>query len=163
MAPLEASEFTPEADIHLQEIRGRIRAHPKAQRISAIATAAAAGISRVTLHRIEKGEPSVNAGAYASAASALGLALVVVESKPRAGSGQVDRKGWLPSRVRIHDYPQLARLAWQLHGTETLTPSQAFALYERNWRHVEVDDLTTDERQLVEALRIAFSEDHRDV
>lgn len=67
MQSLDASEFTPETDIHLREIGRHIRAHRRALRISAIATAEAAGISRVTLHRIEKGEPSVNAGAYASA------------------------------------------------------------------------------------------------
>ena len=42
----------------------RIRAHRKARRISATTAAEAAGMSRVTLHRIEKGEPSVTMGAY---------------------------------------------------------------------------------------------------
>ena len=41
----------------------QIRAHRKSLRVSATATAEAAGMSRVTLHRIERGEPSVTMGA----------------------------------------------------------------------------------------------------
>lgn len=42
-------------------------------RVTAIACAEAAGMSRVTLHRIEKGNPSVTIGAYINVATALGL------------------------------------------------------------------------------------------
>ena len=35
-------------------------------------------MSRVTLHRIEKGEPSVAAGAWANAMAALGMSLVAL-------------------------------------------------------------------------------------
>jgi len=42
----------------------RIHAHRKALRISATTAAEAAGMSHVTLHRIENGEPSVTMGAY---------------------------------------------------------------------------------------------------
>lgn len=33
--------------------------------------------------------------------------------------------------------PQLKRLAWQVHGAETLRPAEALDIYERNWRHVD--------------------------
>jgi transcriptional regulator with XRE-family HTH domain len=51
----------------------KIAAHRKALGISAAAAAEAAGMSRVTLHRIEKGQPSVTMGAYVIAMTALGL------------------------------------------------------------------------------------------
>ena len=51
----------------------QIRSQRKALHISATATAEAAGMSRVTLHRIEKGESSVTIGAYFNAMAALGL------------------------------------------------------------------------------------------
>ena len=51
----------------------KIRVHRKALGISATMTAQAAGMSRITLHRIEAGEPSVTIGAYFNAMSALGI------------------------------------------------------------------------------------------
>jgi len=50
------------ANEQLIEIGRRIRTERKSLGISAIATSEAAGISRVTLHRIEKGVPSVTIG-----------------------------------------------------------------------------------------------------
>lgn len=49
----------------------QIRAHRKALRVSLATAAEAAGMSRVTLHRIEKGEPSVTMGAYLNVMDAL--------------------------------------------------------------------------------------------
>jgi len=45
---------------NLTLLGGKIRLHRKALKVTATATAEAAGLSRVTLHRIEKGEPSVS-------------------------------------------------------------------------------------------------------
>ena len=50
-----------------------IRAHRKSLRVSATTAAQAAGMSRVTWYRLEKGEPSVTMGAYLSAMNVLGL------------------------------------------------------------------------------------------
>jgi DNA-binding XRE family transcriptional regulator len=47
----------------LRNIGGRIRRRRQQLGVSALATAAAAGISRVTLHRIETGAASVTVGA----------------------------------------------------------------------------------------------------
>jgi len=106
-------------------------------------------MSRVTLYRIERGEPSVAMGAYLGALSALGLELDVVDPNAKAVP---PARAALPARVRLADYPQLKRLAWQLHGVDEVTPLQALGLYERNWRHVEVDALEPHERALVAAL-----------
>lgn len=114
-------------------------------------------MSRVTLHRIENGEPSVTIGAYINAMQALGLELVVFDpAKQRETSTDDERKGWIPVRIHLSDYPQLKQLAWQVHGTDELTPIEALNIYERNMRHVDTQALDTRERQLIDALRAAF-------
>ncbi|OGT29844.1 MAG: hypothetical protein A2W28_05305 [Gammaproteobacteria bacterium RBG_16_51_14] len=60
--------------------------------------------------------------------------------------------------MHLADYPQLKQLAWQVHGTDELTPAEALSIYERNWRHVDVKALEPRERQLVDALRIGLGE-----
>jgi len=143
----------------LSALGQQIRAHRKSLRISVIAVSEAAGMSRVSLHRIENGEPSVAMGAYLNVMAAIGLDFGI--SKPVAtivDDPGVDRKGWIPVRIRLADYPQLKRLAWQLQGSDTLTPMEALSLYERNWRHVEVKALEAREQQLVDALRSGLGE-----
>ena len=44
------------------------------------------------------------------------------------------------------------------HGVDELTPEQALGLYERNWRHVDVDALEPKERALVAALTSQLGE-----
>jgi len=135
----------------------QIRAHRKALRISATTAAEAAGMSRVTLHRIEKGEPAVTMGAYVNAMAALGLHFGLVAPAESIETQQaVNRDGWIPARIRLRDYPQLKQLAWQVHGVETLSPTEAWDIYQRNWRHMDKQALTVQERQLIEALRLAF-------
>ena len=135
----------------------QIRAHRKVLRISATAVAEAAGMSRVTLYRIEKGEPAVTMGAYLNAMAALGLEFGIVEPGGFATeASDTDREGWIPARIHLSDYPQLKQLAWQVHGTGTLTPAEALSIHERNWRHIDVQALQTQERQLVDALRVGL-------
>jgi len=135
----------------------QIRTHRKALRISATAAAEAAGMSRVTLHRIEKGEPAVTMGAYVNAMAALGLNFRLVRPAELIESHHAaDREGWIPARIRLMDYPQLKQLAWQVHGAETLSPLEAWDIYERNWRHMDEQALTVPERQLIDSLRLAF-------
>lgn len=131
----------------------RIRDRRKALKVSAVTAAEAAGMSRVTLQRVERGEPSVTMGAYMSAATAVGLEFEVVEPRSRAsGKGRAPGKAPFPARIRIADYPQLKRLAWQLHGVTDVSPEAALGLYERNWRHIDVAALEPAERALVTGL-----------
>lgn len=149
---------SPDVADRLAQLGREIHAHRKSLRLSATAVAEAAGISRVTLHRIEKGEPTVTMGAYLSAMAALGLKVGPVGQAGAADARDAeDRAGWIPARIRLADYPQLARLAWQVQGAETLTPGEAWDIYERNWRHVDESGLSGRERQLIEALRLGFS------
>lgn len=68
----------------LRALGARLRATRKAQRVSAVAAAEAAGMSRVTLHRIEAGEPSVSIGHWVALADALGLVLTIAAPAPTA-------------------------------------------------------------------------------
>jgi transcriptional regulator with XRE-family HTH domain len=129
----------------------RLRAHRKRHGITAVSAAEAAGLSRVTLHRIERGEPSVTMGAYMSVIHALGLDVEVFDPAARRAESHSPSFA-LPARVRLADYPQLKALAWQTPGVEELTPAEALALYERNWRHVDPSRLTPNERALVRGL-----------
>ena len=139
----------------LAAIGQRIRIHRKRLGISGTTAAEAAGMSRVTLYRIERGEPSVTMGAYIGALSALGLELELVDPNAKAVP---PAKVALPAAIRLAEYPQLKRLAWQLHGVDELTPEQALGLYERNWRHVDADALEPHERSLVAALTSQLGE-----
>lgn len=58
----------------------------------------------------------------------------------------------VPEVIVLADYPQLGRLAWSIRGARTLTPAEALALYERNWRHVDLAALPPHERALIDAL-----------
>ena len=133
----------------------KIRVQRKALGISAVTAAQAAGMSRVTWHRIEKGEPSVTMGAYLNAAAALGLGFdVTMPSK--APEPQAGMKGWIPARIRLTDYPQLKQLAWQVQGNAELTPAETFSIYERNARHLDTAALDAHEQDLIDALRLAL-------
>ena len=142
----------------------KIRAQRKALRISATATAEAAGMSRVTLHRIEKGEASVTMGAYLNAMAVLGLEFGVIPANTAATQPAAsDRTGWIPARIALSDYPQLRQLAWQVHGTDALTPREALDIYERNGRHIDTPALQPHEQQLIAALRLALADGTGDV
>jgi transcriptional regulator with XRE-family HTH domain len=71
--PAPSPDLTPQSAEALAAIGGVVRQRRKDLRISAVAAAEAAGISRVTLHRIEKGQPAVTMGAYLRVLVALGL------------------------------------------------------------------------------------------
>jgi transcriptional regulator with XRE-family HTH domain len=124
----------------------RIRTARKRQRVSAVAAAQAAGISRVTLHRIERGEPTVAIGAWVAVASALGLTFDLLAAQAASGAKK------LPKKIRLRDFPQLKKVAWQLSGVNEIPPPQALELYERNWRHVDRAALSDDEAALIDAL-----------
>jgi transcriptional regulator with XRE-family HTH domain len=124
----------------------RLRTARKRQRVTAVAAAEAAGISRVTLHRIERGEPTVAVGAWLAVAAALGLVFDLTDARFAAVATK------LPKKIRLRDFPQLKQLAWQLHGVDEIPAADALALYERNWRHVDRAALSAEEAALIDAL-----------
>ena len=134
----------------LAALGARIRANRKQLKVNATTTAEAAGLSRPTLYRIERGEPSVTMGAYLAVIAALGLDLQL--SDPQADKTGADVEVNLPLTIRLTDYPELKRLAWQIHAVDELTPLEALHIYERNWRHVDAATLAPHERALVQQL-----------
>jgi transcriptional regulator with XRE-family HTH domain len=143
-----------------------LRIRRKSLGLSAVAAAEAAGISRVTWHRLEKGEPSVAAGSLLAAAAVLGLRVeLFAPASARESSATTDSLAdHLPLQIRLHDFPQLRRLAWQVaDDTQVLTPREALDLYERNWRHVQPDALEPRERALIGALQKVYGKGALDV
>jgi hypothetical protein len=53
--------------------------------------------------------------------------------------------------IEIARYPNLRLLAWQFHQ-KRISERDAFALYEREWRHVDVSRLDLEERRLIRRL-----------
>ena len=163
--PAKAPKIPAKVAARLSLLGQKIRVRRKALRVSATAAAQAAGISRVTLYRIENGMPSVTMGAYLSAADALGLEMdfVLPESMGLGDQAHTGSMGLIPARIHLDDYPQLRRLAWQVHGTDVVSPREALGIYNRNWRHLDEKELDVREKNLIEALRVAFADDAADV
>jgi transcriptional regulator with XRE-family HTH domain len=150
--PAAAPAPQPTATAQLRTLGERIRAQRQGLRISANAAAQAAGMSRVTLHRIEHGEASVTMGAYVNALTALGLGLQVLNIEAAAIQPTSPQQHSVHALVRIADHPQLRQLAWQLPATALLTEQEALALVERNWRHLDFESMEATERKWIEAL-----------
>ncbi len=139
----------------LQRLGSQMAERRKALGVNATVAAEAAGMSRVTLHRIEKGEPSVTMGAWSNAIAALGMELQLHDPEA-AQPAPTERPGWWPVRIALADYPQLKALAWQVHGTDHLTPVEASDIYERNARHLDMASMDSQELALWQALQQAF-------
>jgi len=140
----------------LTELGAAFRARRKALGVNVLAAAGAAGMSRVTWYRLEKGEPTVTLGAWANAARVLGLAWpappvdAAAPTLPQPGE-------WVPVEIPVDEYPQLRRLAWQVADRATLTPREAWAIYERQARDLDLPGMAVHERDLVLALRKVFA------
>lgn len=139
----------------LRQLGEAFRARRKALGVSAVAAAQAAGISRITWYRMEKGEPTVTLGAWANAAHALGLDW---PGLPADGQGaRLPGPGrWLPLDIPPDDHPELRRLAWSVTGRATLTPREAWAVYQRHAGDLDPKRLTPRERALFDALAEVF-------
>ena len=146
------NEFTA---AKLYSLGAQMAERRKALGVSATVAAEAAGMSRVTLHRIEKGEPSVTMGAWSNAIAALGMQLQL-QDQATVQTPPTERAGWWPVRIALNDYPQLKALAWQVQGTDHLTPVEAFDIYERNARHMDMASMDSQEQALWQALQQAF-------
>jgi transcriptional regulator with XRE-family HTH domain len=140
----KAKEIT-ETDL-LREVANALRARRKQLGLTMEEVAQAAGISRVTLHRIEKGEPSVSAGAVASVSKTLGTPLTTEQPNPVKS----------PDHIVLRDYPGLASLTWQLEKETKLSRFEAWSTYARNWRHLDPSTLLESERELINILNEEF-------
>ena len=140
----------------LADIGQLIRQHRKSFKITANAAAETAGISRVTLHRIEKGESTVSMGAYLNVMSALDLNLHLSAKTDIGNTANAGSVGKLPIRLSLSDYPQLKELAWHVQGVDELSLVEAHSIYERNKRFLDTENLSDSEQELIELLGVAF-------
>ena len=137
------------------DLGAKIASQRKALGVRAQSAARSAGISRVTLHRIEKGETSVSLGAYLQVCHALGLHLgILATDEGRATLNRQPTNQLTPedSRIRIGDYSQLTALAWQLDVNTLITDEQARGIYERNKRFLDMQQIDSHERALMQRL-----------
>ena len=156
--PSKPPNPSPNVSEKLLALGQQIRIQRKSLKLSASVVAEAAGMSRVTLHRIEKGEPSVTMGAYLSVMDVLGSHLRMIPIHANQDhSAQSDENSWLPPKVHLEDYPQLKQLAWHVSGSDVLTPREALDIYERNWRHLEENQLGQDEITFIDHLRTVYA------
>lgn len=146
--PSPSPRTSPAQQADLERLGARLRARRKALGVTAVACAEAAGVSRVTVHRIEAGNPSVTIGAYVNVAAALGLHLVVPV---------LDAPSSEPASIRVGDYPGLRALAWQTGAGTTITETEALNLYERGWRHLDHEALTDQEKAFIQHLADVYS------
>lgn len=147
----------------LMELGARLRLARKRRGMSATEVAEAAGITRVTLSRLEVGEQAaVTLGTLTRVLGVLGMAgdLMVVARDDRLGHQMRDRElleqrePRLPRLIALKDLPHLREAAaWHIRDAGTkLTPEEVFALYERNWRHIEPARIVGKEAQVLKAL-----------
>ncbi len=149
-------KISDDAVSQLADIGQLIRQHRKSFKITANAAAETAGISRVTLHRIERGEPTVSMGAYLNVISALDLSLHLSAKTDIENTANADSVGKLPVRISLSDYPQLKELAWHVQGVDELSLIEAHSIYERNKRFLDIENLSDSEQELIQLLGIAF-------
>lgn len=130
-----------------------LRARRRAQRVSTVAAADAAGMSRVTWSRIEHGETGVAWRFVLAAASAAGLEIHGQAGSAPAAPAVAGGGEWLPLKIHLEEFPGLQRLAWQRDATlQTLVPRAAWELYDRNRRHLNRAGLSAAEKALIGAL-----------
>ncbi|TAK92402.1 MAG: hypothetical protein EPO06_00900 [Burkholderiaceae bacterium] len=55
--------------------------------------------------------------------------------------------------LHIAHYPQLRLIAWNRRPDDLIDEPEALALYEANWRFIEEETLTRDERDLIQRLK----------
>lgn len=162
MANAEFADIAAQDAALLQALGVRLRLARRRRKLAAQQVAAQAGISRVTLRRVEAGEPGVLMGTYLRVLAALGLAqdLTLVARDDTLGRRLQDEalthrappRPARAERIRLVDYPMLRELAWNTDEQAELTPPQALALYERNWRHMDHNAMTRREQHLVKRL-----------
>ena len=154
--PAKSPSVTKALERSLRHMGERLRDRRKALGVSAVAAAESAGMSRITLYRIERGEISVTMGAYMSLIAALGLHIDLSDGQDTKKKKKSPYSGKLPKTIRLADFKELKRLGWQLKAGTELSPKEALDLYERNWRHLDLKKMDAKEKRLLKSLLQAF-------
>jgi len=156
--PATIEKLTSEQlEARVKSLGAQIRQRRKVMGISVTTAAEAAGVSRVTWHRMEKGEFTVTIGVWFNALAVLGLEFGVgLTSTTTRSQASPDLPAAIPVSVVLADFPQLAALAWQVQGVAAMSPREAFDIYARNERHIDRANLTPEEENLIAGLEKVF-------
>ena len=162
MSNADAADIKNQDAALLAALGERLRLARRRRKMTAQQVALESGITRVTLRRVEAGEPGVLMGTYLRVLATLGLAqdLILVARDDMLGRRLQDEglarsataKTSRAQSIRLADYPMLREVAWSTDHEAELTPREAFALYERNWRHIDREAMSRHERDLVQRL-----------
>lgn len=158
--------YTPVANENadlLMELGTRLRLARKRRNLSAEHVAQAAGITRVTLNRLEVGEPAATTlGTLTKVLAVLGMSLdlTLVARDDKLGHQLRDaqllekKPAARTQLIALKDLPHLrAAAAWHIRNEDAkLTPAEVFDLYERNWRHIEPQMIVGKEAQVLKKL-----------
>lgn len=151
--PRKISIRSTRSDSAIAALGQAIRQRRLSLGVSATSLAQAAGLSRVTLHRLEHGHPSVTLGACLEVLTALNLQVSVAPlTGPETEPVRPLRQTGAPDMIPLADYPQLRELAWHVQGLESLTANEAAGIYRRNERHIDPSRLSERERDLIRVL-----------
>ena len=90
------------------QLAGQLRQRRKVLGVSVPNAAAAAGMSRDTWYRMERGETTVTIGAWFNALAAVGLRFCL---GPAPDESTTDTSESVAVNIRLIDHPQLAALA----------------------------------------------------
>lgn len=154
--PAKAAPLADDLQQLWAQVSDRVRAARLRRNMTAEQVAREAGITRVTLNRLEQGDPSVTVATFLKVLDSLRLSqdlADVAEDARRRTPGERLPPRRLPTRIRVDAYPQLRQIAWHLSESgATLTPKEALELYERNWRHIDQDRVMPKERALIKKL-----------
>jgi transcriptional regulator with XRE-family HTH domain len=142
--------------VNAVDIGKAIKQERKRLSVTAKALSGASGISRVTLHRIEKGEGASSLNSYLAVVDALNLEFTLTENVKNENR-QLNQEDFIPVVVRLEDYPELKKISWHITGRDYLKPFEAHAMYERNARHLDENSMTKREQLLMANLNRAFT------
>ena len=84
--PAASPSLSTKATEALAALGAELRQKRRSLKINATAAAEAAGVSRVTLHRIEAGNPSITVGALTAVAHTLGFRLELMSANGTAAT-----------------------------------------------------------------------------
>lgn len=156
--PAKPRQIAPAEAQRLAQLGERLRLARLRRKLSADAVAARAHITRVTLLKLEAGEPGVTMGTLVKVLGVLGLDGDVDLLAADSASADAELDENLPARrapakIVLKRYPQLSAIAWHFADRDVeITPQEALALYERNWRHIEPNKFVPIEQALVKHL-----------
>lgn len=132
-----------------------LRVQRKRLGVTAEIAAKAAGISRVTLHRIENGSPGASIGAVYQVASALGLELRLCDRSVQPANN-LETEEVVPLTIVIDRNPFLKSLCWHIPNQKVLSAREAHDIYEKGSKFLQDTEVTDEELRLITNLKQMF-------